>query len=632
MTVNFKKYIQLHEVLDAEEKEEVATWHRDPEALKHTDHYFGVGVDDKYEQLHGTDNKSEIHRAIEHHLGQNINHNEYRAGHAKDKYGRPVRIGALLQRTKAPDELIKGFANDSTRQGKKFTGLTVRTTRSREGVAGQTSGGQSWEQQSCKNIRTGSNKHYLPEEVKHGTVVSYLHDHTGKEIARTTFQPHINNEGHRMYKINSSYGIDHAGFKEHNKKTESELSGPHKGGNIDYGIHDDVYNDNQVHSAIHPNVTTEDLHKSLNDDTMPYGIRADILAHPNLGEKAINDIINGDNDEDKEAILDRDDLTPHHLDKLLSSENKYVRQKTVSHKNMTPDLLDKGFKDINARVRQLVLQHPNTRPERFIDGTKDTDDNVSDTAWRSKHIPKAMIDDVINNHDLHSPAGYNVAHALTQSPNLTHEHISKLLKHNFKNIREMASYHKNLDTKHADEVFDGNDNMLKTNLLRNQNPDIIKPKHIDKILNHKDVEIRRLAAGHVNASDTQLHHFLNDEVPNVRNEVLSLDNPNPNITEHHIDKALDDKNTNIRSWAAMHSRASNANLHKALSDPDEGVRGDAIKNKNATPDVLRRAMSDKSKHNRTAAYYHPNADFTVHALASKEDVKHFRKTQNPWKN
>lgn len=625
MTVSFKKYIQLHEVLNAEEKEEVATWHRDPEALKHTDHYFGVGVDDKHEQLHNTDNKSEIHKAIEHHLGQEINHNEYRAGHAKDKYGRPVRIGALLQKTKAPDELVKGFANDSTRQGKKFTGLTVRTTRSKEGVAGQTSDGQSWQGESCKNIKTGCNSHYLPKEVEHGTVVSYLHDHTGKEIARTTFQPHVNNEGHRMYKINSTYGIDHAGFKEHNKKTESELSGPHKGGEMHYNIHDNVYNDNQPYKQVHPNATAEDLHKSLNNDKLPSYMKADILAHPNLGEKSVDDVINGDDDEDKENILERDDLKPHHLDKLLSSQSRYVREKTVLHKNMTPDLLDKGFKDVNGRVRQLVLQHPNTRPERFIDGAKDTDSGVLDTAWRSKHIPKAMIDDAIDNQNQHAHTGYDTLRALSENPNLTHDHISKLLKHDFIDIKELASWHKNLDTKHADEVFDGNDDRMKTNLLRNQRPDIIKPKHIDKVLNHKDVEIRKLAAGHVNTSDAQLHHFLNDTNAEVRNNVLFLDNSNPNITEHHIDRALDDKNYSIRAWAAMHSKASNANLHKALSDTDENVRGNALTNPKVSPDVLRRAMSDKSIHNRAAAYYHPNADFTVHALASKEDVEKFRR-------
>lgn len=630
--INFKKYVQLHEVLNAKEKEEVATWHRDPEALKHTDHYFGVGIDDKHEQLHSTDNKSEIHRAIEHHLGQDINHNEYRAGHAKDKYGRPVRIGALLQKTKAPDELVKGFANDSTRQGKKFTGLTVRTTRSKEGVAGQTSDGQSWQGESCKNIKTGSNNHYLPKEVEHGTVVSYLHDHTGKEIARTTFQPHVNNEGHRMYKINSSYGIDHAGFKEHNKKTESELSGPHKGGSINYRMHDDVYNDGELRNAIHPNATTEDLHKDLNNEKLSYIARAGILRHHNLGEKSVDDVIHGDDDEDKESILDRDDLKPHQLDKLLSSNGRYTREKTVAHKNMTPDLLDKAFKDASPRIRLAVLRNPKTRPERFIDATKDTDSGILSTAWQSKHIPKAMIDDAIDNHDPLSDADYKMLHALTQNPNLAHDHISKLLKHDFVDVKELTSYHKNLNTKHADEVFDGNDDQLKTNLLRNENPDIIKPKHIEKVLNHKDVEIKKLAAGHVNASDAQLHHFLNDENPHVRNAVLSLDNPNPNITEHHIDRALDDENTGIRSWAAMHSKASNANLHKALSDPEHNVRGDAIKNKNATPDVLRRAMSDKSRFNRVAAYFHPNADFTVHAMASKEDLEHFHKIKNIWKN
>ena len=85
--LRFKQYIKINEELTDEEKAQVAKWpKRTAEASKATDHYFGTGVDDKYTQLKDTHGKSEVHHAIERHLGKEITQDEYKSGQTTDDH------------------------------------------------------------------------------------------------------------------------------------------------------------------------------------------------------------------------------------------------------------------------------------------------------------------------------------------------------------------------------------------------------------------------------------------------------------------------------------------------------------------------------------------------------------------
>ena len=66
------------------------------EARKATDHFFGVGNDHVKEDVIGLEpDKSEVHRAVERHLGKQLASSEYVKGLTKDQYGRDVRLGRL---------------------------------------------------------------------------------------------------------------------------------------------------------------------------------------------------------------------------------------------------------------------------------------------------------------------------------------------------------------------------------------------------------------------------------------------------------------------------------------------------------------------------------------------------------
>ena len=264
--------VSVYEELNQYQKAKVATWPTaTPEALAGADHYFGVGVEEREEALGEPDAKSVAHKAIQAHLGISISIADYRAGYIDGR-----RIGGILasgynrKGWKANKELEALFAADMTRKAEiKPSEFTVLTTRSPNGVAGQSTG-THWD--SCKNIDHGLYRKKLPGEVAHGTVVSYLLDADREEIARATFHPYVSEAGDRTYRQDSMYGANHAGFIAHYTSTLAELSKNEKP-NTKYYMHPAVYNnsrktvtDQKIHSGISDNELSHMANNSMDPD------------------------------------------------------------------------------------------------------------------------------------------------------------------------------------------------------------------------------------------------------------------------------------------------------------------------------------------------------------------------------
>lgn len=597
--LTFKKFVDLKEELTPEQKEHVSNWHRDPEAIKHTDHYFGVGNDERHEPLEGTMNKSEIHRQVEHHLKRQIPHEDYKAGYTTDEHQRKVKIGGLLKKTKAPDELLKGFANDNTRQGKKFTGLTVRTTRSAEGVAGQTSGSQSWVDQSCKNYDTGMNRHYLPKEVQHGTVVSYLHDHTGKELARATFQPHINDTGKRMYKFNSYYGIDHAGFREHNKRTEEELSGPHTDGSKLYHIHPDVYNDNATDSTFHHSASKEFLqHHIDNFHNDIHGLEHLLPAvnHKNSDGEILHNALTKANEFHKES---HDDYGLGSFYKLAMENNPHVDDTHIA----------RGYHHPIADVKLETLMHPKIGYHRLMEAVADKDHSIATTAllnptatvdhhieamengvegtkyFAIKHpgIPRKYIDEALNGNNK------NMKRAVAHQPNLTKEDLHILMNSDEPSVVKAALSHGKIDRDHINIGLNHKDDTVRAKTFRNT--DLITPADITEGLKDKSEKVKYAAM------------------------------LNPNADNNNIKEGLDSDEESVNAVAAYHKNINALNLHKALSNNNPIIRRHAAQHDNADIEHLQRAVMDNDYTTRMSALMHPKADESVFRLAKRDELE-----------
>ena len=432
--IRFKNFIK--EELNAKEKAEVAKWPRDPKALEATDHYFGKGNDEKHEELSGTVDKSEVHKAIERHLGKEIEPDDYKAGVTDDKYGRKTKIGGMLTKSKADPKLINNFANDSTRQGKNQKGLTVKVTRSPAGVAGQTSHGQDWEDQSCKNFNTGSNRHYLKGEVKHGTVVAYLHNHKGEEIARATLQPHTNDEGHTAYAVDSHYGLDHAGFKKHVEDLAKRLSGEHKGGSIVYKKHPEVYDDNDQSNILHPNASKEYIDHALDDER--YDVRLAAISHPNATSKHIDKALNDKNGSVRHVAARNKNATSEHIDKALNDDVPYVRQGAVNNPNASKEHLDKAITDGEYNIRYIAANHKNATPEHKAKSAQYEEDVKKRIAIASHpNASEKDLDNALKDKDV------EVRKAVANHPNATLEQYKTAVNDKNPQVAHAAERNKN---------------------------------------------------------------------------------------------------------------------------------------------------------------------------------------------
>lgn len=294
----FKSF--LLEYLTDEQRTRYKNYKMSDKARSDTDPFFGKGNDKVTGDLDHMTDKSEIHRKIEKHLGNEISHDDYRAGLTRDKYGRSVRIGRAIKDDKLKSEYASDPTREGTKSGSQFTTSTVRGTE----VAGQTNptpntqhpSGHSWPT-SCKNIETGIRRHQLGDDIEKGTVVHFVHDHNGQEIYRATLHPHHNPEGHVAYAVDSEYGIKHPSFTKSAQDTAAALSGKMRGSPI-YTKAEGIYNDSGATHMIHPSISSEDLDKVSYDKGWP--IRAAVLRHPNV--------------------------TPAHIDVGLHDTNRYVRK------------------------------------------------------------------------------------------------------------------------------------------------------------------------------------------------------------------------------------------------------------------------------------------------------------------
>lgn len=331
----FNKFL-LEYLTDAQRKE-YSKYKMNPQAREATNHFFGEGNDVVHEDLIGATyhDKGEIHKKVETHLGREITHDEYRSGLVKDKYDRDAKIGKMIK----DDKLRQEFANDDYRRGAKSTSqkdkFTVSIHRGTE-VAGQTNSaktethpeGHSWKDNSCKNVTKphAAAFSYLPQEIKHGTVAMFVHDHTGKEVYRATFQPYVADE-HRMYKLDAEHGAKHEAFTQHAKSVEGRLNAGTK--ETDHVFHKirDVYDDNHIRSTLHPNLSDETImnHMSKPNSERNSFTNAIIDAPHIMNDKHISAFIKNNAENirnDARSIIKKEKITPENIRELYNAHKK----------------------------------------------------------------------------------------------------------------------------------------------------------------------------------------------------------------------------------------------------------------------------------------------------------------------
>lgn len=589
--------------------EQEKTWSKvkiDPVAKARTDHFFGPDNDHVQEDIKDYEHdKSEIHKKVESHLGKELSHEEYKSGLTNDKYGRPTKIGKLIK----DDKLKTEYSNDSTRVGAKVKQPYMTIVRGHH-VAGQTNPepdalhptGHAWENESCKNINTGSNRRYLKNEIEHGSVVVRGHDADGKEIYRATLHPHYHHtDGDHLYALNSEYGIKHPAFTAHAHDVAERLSGPFKSG--PYHIDIAVYNDKYTSIALHPGATPEHLTKMLDDSDATSKYNTDAYEH----------------------VLSSNKATPEHIQRGLEHDSVDVRSMAARHKNATPEQITKGLNDESRWVRSSAADNPRLNQDHIKHIL--THENDWTIAQKVGIKAKGENIDLALNHRMGDVRNKTIR----SNPNITADHLTSVLKGNG-DLYETKGYalkHSKINPSHIDLALDDKDDFIASQAAKHpaasddniskaisksswgiasdalDNPNV-KPHHIDQALAHPNSWVRATAAAHSLLNPKKLPKLIGDPNEAVASSAVR----NKNINDSHKEQILSHPNPVIR---AMGFQSKNLNptseeLHKGLSDEDDEVRNSAIRHLNITPEHINKAMDDPNETIRLHAIRHENVD------------------------
>lgn len=207
------------------------------------------------------------------------------------------KIGSVLDKTGAHDDIKKSFMNDPARAASKFTpgstGHHVVITHSALGVSGMTTG-TSWANQSCMDQgRTTEYNSHLADDSEHGTHVAYLvhhndvgamkHGQPENPIARIAIKPfHESPDDHNSDTIfrpeNKTYGSGSSSFERAVGRWSTEKY-PAKT-DVGYSKNTHVYDD-----------TGNTEYKSVSKDSVEKNIKANSQVVDAKGTAVDKDVI-----------------------------------------------------------------------------------------------------------------------------------------------------------------------------------------------------------------------------------------------------------------------------------------------------------------------------------------------------
>lgn len=411
------------------------------------------------------------HPEVEDHLNQHgYKITDYLLGKAKDKYNRETNIGKALVKTGAPDHIKSLYDNDPERQ-QKASKMKIVITHKPSDVAGMTSSGQSWEDESCMNYRTGSNRDYLKHDVEQGTHVAYLtteDDHDlERPLARIAVKPFHNYDSEEPHTIfipeNKAYGAAPAGFSKHVFDWFSKHYPANKDTN--YIKNENVYDDDR--NEKYREYSHEMLDKKINS-----AFKEDHNFNGRMSGENVNYIIHTLKHSSKEDMdtFARTNYYSNHRGVLTGMSRNHVNElydaaKNVGSTSMLNYLRKNKGGDISIRNVRHTLESGN-RPTDDMVGKryfpKEDVKKLNPDLLMSVH-PKNMDSDVldhITNRYLNGERGTFSALNM-HADNLSTDNLKKLITHSIHNSQDSKMVNL-LSSKNADDsVFDHAENEIK---------------------------------------------------------------------------------------------------------------------------------------------------------------------------
>lgn len=216
-----------------------------------------------------------------------------------------------------------------------------------------------------------------------------------------------------------------------------------------------------------------------------------------------------------------------------------------------------------------------------------------------RDVSKEDIESVLNN----NIQRHDVISKILKSPNITDEHLNKIL-----DTKNPTSIHYILDNKNIKKYH-----IIKAaNILDEYDP---LTRHINNPVVKQMIDEKNTLQQKIKnklESDSDLHNAIKSYDYSTNMMALSSDKIKP----EHITTAINSNKPSIRVIAALHPLANKNHVNKALSDEDPSVRSDVInKLKNPSRQQIDNAIKDKefivrlaAKENPKYKEFYPNGD------------------------
>lgn len=598
---NWGYNVLLNEALTQQEKGEVDSWSRGDYSF--SDHAFG-GDKTQLRTVIPVESERTAHPDVVDHLSQHgYKISDYDKGLARDANGREMKIGKVLEKTKAPYKISSAYENDPNRSAlgrnaSQFpsSDLQVVISRHPHDIASMSTD-RGWE--SCMNMRGGCNSHYLARDVQEGTHVAFLTkkgDDTAEEpLARIAIKPFYGDQTGRKIlhpegrTYSTANGFDSRFTGAVRKWTEQNFP---KGDKEVFSKSKDVYDD---------------------DNKREVGSMEAMLNHPRSTVRA-------------RAFTEYSHkITPEHIERILSrTDLGEDREAALAHPKTSSEVLDREWDKTDDYAKRHILKNPNAPQRAFSEGMK-----MGDFARRliaeNPSAPKEVLHELLHskNDGVSSIAAYNPSTTResrlsafsdekvpirTKVALVNYDHFNavdrvfkaKHLESAMKDVVEepysedhAASMmeHVNATPKMFDMVLNSPNGKAALTIM-NRNPEKISKDGWRNAINHPHRDIRNAA---IEETPHAEHHkeiyetyASNPMSTNVRESIRR----NPHVSSNTLHELLRSENSDVRAQALRHQNIKSEHVEVGLNDPVVKVRSNAAVSPHATPEQLDRAMTD----------------------------------------
>ena len=371
----------------------------------------------------------------------------YLAGIAVDASGkRRVRIGKLLK----DSELKKLYNNDPQRALTKAVNTWVVISRHPYDILGM-SFDRGWT--SCMNLKDGSNKEILRNDVRYGTLVAYLIKETDKNInspiSRIAIRPYVGLSGEQIMYPGPTYTTESLPFRKTVNEFCKKLNVGKPSGS--YYIHDKLYDDNiesvyhiengedimgldddsKIEVAKNPNADHEILSKLVDSDAVE--IRLSVARNPRTSPKDLSRLANDDIQGVRTSVADNANTPAETLSLMIDDEFRPVLRNVALNRNTPSATLHKLATDPRFDLGINVAYNTSASPDTLDILAEDSYATVREavaqnTSTRGTTIDRLSRDD----------AGA-VRHLCISNPNLSPKILMELAKSDTEDIRESVA-------------------------------------------------------------------------------------------------------------------------------------------------------------------------------------------------